>query len=102
MVHTVQVELVPGEDLLAAMYISHEPVAYNSARTISVGGRQMLIDRVDDDNPWEREGESGRKLKAPSSGTEDVAVGCHGSVILSATGRVTFTGDAATVPSLLL
>lgn len=103
MVHTVQVELVSGEDVLAAMYMSRDSVAYNSARTISVGGRQMLIDRVDDDdNPWEREGESGRKLKAPSSGTEDIAVGYYGSVILSATGRVTFTGDAATVPSLLL
>lgn len=103
MVHPIQVKLVSGADLLAVMYISHESISYNSARTISVGGRQMLIGRVDDDdNTWEREGESDRKPKAPGSGTEDVAVGCHGSVILSAVGCITSIGDAATVPSLLL
>lgn len=85
------------------MYMSREYVAYNSSRTISVEGRQMLIDRVDDDdNPWEREGESDRNPKAPGSGTEDVTVGCHGSVILSVVGRIASTGDAMTVPSLLL
>lgn len=85
------------------MYMSRESVAYNSTRTISVEGRQMLIDRVeDDDNPWEREGESDRNPKAPGSGTEDVTVGCHGSVILSVVGRIASTGDVMTVPSLLL
>jgi hypothetical protein len=57
----------------------------------------MLIDRVDDDdNPWERESESA------ASGTEDVAVGCHSPVILSAAGCIASVGDAAIVPSLLL